>query len=77
MAASSLSFSSFLSSLISFRRLLFSLLSWVFVFFTCKEKQKKKIIILTQPDTHLALFDSQSAFIYKELVHLSKSLNGT
>lgn len=45
--------------------------------FHLQRKAKKKIIILTQPDTHLALFDSQSAFIYKELVHLSKSLNGT
>ena len=44
MAASSLSFSSFLSSLISSRKLLFSLLSWVFLFFAYKEK----IVILTQ-----------------------------
>ena len=40
MAASSLSFSSFLSSLISSRKLLFSLLSWVFLFFAYKEKER-------------------------------------
>jgi hypothetical protein len=43
IAASSLSFSSFLSSFISFRKLLFSLLSWVFLLLTCKGKQGKQL----------------------------------